>query len=204
MHRCSLRHSAPLGVFREQIETRGVLGLATAQAFASFGACTKLLVVLVKGLSAPITVPQGSIVCPTLFNIFKNDLDDGIAYDTKLGGEVDTSEGRAILQRDLDKLKECASKNCMRFNKDRGTASRDRDVVIPLYSALVRLHLEYCVQFWSPQFKKDTGRLEGFQRSAMKVAEGLENLPDQEGKTKAVRSLLPGEEKARGDLITVF
>ena len=48
-----------------------------------------------------------------LFNIFINDLVDGIestltkfADDAKLGHEVDMSEGRAILQKDLDKLEE--------------------------------------------------------------------------------------------------
>ena len=62
---------------------------------------------------------------------------------------------------------------CLKKSVDSGS----REVILPLYSALMRLHLEYRVQFWAPQFKNNRDLLDGVQCRATKMIKVLEHLP---------------------------
>ena len=230
-----------------------------------------------KSSPIPVTsgVPQGSVLGPTLFIYYINDLPDStdqivrlFADDSKVYSEIKSQEDINKLQKGIDDMVSWSEKWLMRFNskkckilhlgknnpnhtyhmkegndinplaateceKDLGVnvdpllnfdqhinqvckkarsisgllmrtmTCRNWDIMVPLFKALIRPHLEYANPVWSPYKAKYIKQIEQIQRDFTRHVYGMKNL-EYAQRLRCLKLPSLQYRRFRGDLIEVF
>ena len=86
----------------------------------------------------------------------------------------------------------------------RNITYKEKSLIVPLYKAIVRPHLEYCIQAWSPYLRKYIDMLEKIQRRATKLIPGLRDLTYEERLKECGLTTLETRRLRGGGQIEVF
>ena len=143
-----------------------------------------------------------------VMHVGRNSLGTEYVMKDEVLEEVEVERDLGVLvSKDLKAERQCvkASKTANRMLGlvKRCFSSRDSRVIIPLYKAMVRPHLEYCVQVWRPHLVKDKELLEAVQHRATKCVDGMRHLSYEERLERLGLQTLEYR-RLRGDLIEVF
>ena len=100
--------------------------------------------------------------------------------DAVLGRTTQGKDLGVIFSADLNISEQCgiaASKgNQILRLIGRTITYKEKQLIVPLYKAIIRPHLEHCIQAWRPYRKKDIDKLERIQRRATKMIPELRYL----------------------------
>ena len=85
----------------------------------------------------------------------------------------------------------------------RNITYKEKGLIVPLYKAIVRPHLEYCIQAWRPYLRKDIDMFEKVQRITTKLITRLRDL-SYDNRLKECGLTTLEMRRLRGDQIEVF
>ncbi|KAK4818031.1 hypothetical protein QYF61_004155 [Mycteria americana] len=145
-------------------------------------------IILLKNISKHM---KDKVIRSSLHRIMKGKscLTNPLAFYNEVTNSVNEKESSfaekdlvILVDHKLTMSQQCAlsvkQANCLLGCIRQSIASRSREVILALYSAL--LHLDCWVQCWAPQYKRDIDILERVRRRATEMVKGLEHLSYEE------------------------